>query len=122
MKFSDFSKKKVCAIDFDGVIHSYHDGYRNGEIYGYVLPGAKESIDKLKKKYKIIIYTARVYDDKEALNRVKQWLKKNDIYFDEVKEKIIADLYIDDNAVRCAPLKGVDWDAALEEVEKIRGI
>lgn len=35
---------KTIAIDFDGVIHDYKDGYKDGTIYGDLVPGAKDFI------------------------------------------------------------------------------
>lgn len=36
--------KKSIAIDFDGVIHDYNNGWQNGKIYGKPIEGAFEGI------------------------------------------------------------------------------
>lgn len=67
------------AVDFDGVIHDYHKGWHDGTIYGSVLPGALEALDKLMEKYSVFIFTAR---EPEA---VMPWLEMHgfDVTIDE---------------------------------------
>ena len=125
MIFKEFAKNKIkkkkLAIDFDGVIHSYHKGWQEGELYGYVLPNAKETIDNLRKDFEIIIHTARIYDQKTKQIKEKEkqdlenWLIENEIYFDRIEPKLIADIYIDDRALRIDPLNEFEWNE-----EKIR--
>lgn len=121
MSFKDFiKKKKNCAIDFDGVIHSYHKGWYDGSIYGYVIPGAKEAIDKLKNDYNIIIYTARIIGNPDAIYDIEKFLIDNDIYYDEIKEKIIAEFYIDDRAIRVDPENNYKWEDIWDQVNLIK--
>ncbi|MFW6310828.1 MAG: hypothetical protein ACOC1K_01185 [Nanoarchaeota archaeon] len=93
-------------IDFDGVIHSYHEGFKDGTIYGYVIDGAKEFIDELRKNHQIVIFTTRASKGnnpnyKEAIKDIGYWLNENDIYFDFITgDKLPAIIYIDDNAIR----------------------
>jgi len=102
----NLSEKDRIMIDFDKVIHSYDEGFKDGSIYGKVISGAKEAIDKLKDMgFEIVIFTTRASDfendGKNQKEDVKKWLQKNNIYFDNITaEKLGAVAYIDDKAVR----------------------
>jgi len=61
--------KKTIAIDFDYVIHRYSQGWGEGPIYDPPMPGAIKAITQLKKKYKIVIFTARF-----NLPEIKLWI------------------------------------------------
>jgi len=105
--------KLSISIDFDGVIHKYGLGWHNGSIYDKQIIGAKKAIDKLKKKYKIVISTCR-----QPIEDVEVWLKKNDIYFDLVtNNKEPARFYIDDNGIRFN-----SWKDTLELIEKYENL
>lgn len=120
--------KKTIAIDFDGVIHSYHKGLYDGTIYGYVLPGAKEQLKLFREKgYNIIINTARIVDyetnklNPEKKRILEKWLREHDIPYDDIFPKPIAHIYIDDRAFRIDPIedKKLSWKDKEEEMEKI---
>lgn len=103
----------IC-IDFDGVIHimkgydNNYDGWKNGAIEGTLVPGAKEAIEKLQKKYNVIIFTAR-----EDIKAVAGWLFNNDIHDVEVtNKKVPAVAYIDDHAIRF-----IDWESCMNDIE-----
>ena len=100
---------KEIFIDFDGPIHRYSEGYKDGSIYDVPTDNVKEVIDILKKRYSIVVFTARVskmaaeelgksiYDVKQDIER---WLNKYSIYFDDITcEKRPAVAYIDDLAI-----------------------
>ena len=115
-------ESQVIAIDFDGVIHSFELGFHDGTIYGTPIPGSIESIKKISKKYKIVIYTAKAKKDRPLINGktgielVWEWLKKYDIdqYIQEVTaEKPRAICYIDDKAIRF-----IDWNQTLNDFIK----
>jgi len=91
--------KKIIAIDFDGVIHNYSQGWADGSCYDLPVTGALYAIQSLANKgYKVVIFTAR--DDLKA---VKDWFRQ---YYTEEgipeitnkKPKAIA--YIDDRGIR----------------------
>lgn len=113
-------ESQVIAIDFDGVIHSFELGFHDGTIYGTPIPGSIESIKKISKKYKIVIYTAKAKKDRPLINGktgielVWEWLKKYDIdqYIQEVTaEKPRAICYIDDKAIRF-----INWNQTLNDL------
>lgn len=100
---------KTIAVDFDGVIHRYLQGWNNGIISHPPVDGAFENIRKLRAEgYQVVIHTTRA-DSPERIDAVKEWL----IFWDggdiaeleitNVKPKAIA--YIDDRAVRFT-----NWD------------
>ena len=128
MKFKLFLKeamgeKKSIAIDFDRVIHSYDDGWRDGKIYGTVVNGAREAINKLKKNYKIIIFTSRILGDDQDKKKkdMENWLSKNGIYFDEILPKVLAVAYVDDRAITVDPHrdKSLSWGNAINKIKDL---
>lgn len=120
--------KRTIAIDFDGVIHSYHDGYKNGEIYGSVILGAFEAVERfLGVGYSVYIHSTR---DPET---IMLWLQKQDgwkwntlVIPDDMKfwnlrdcvgvsnRKIPAIVYIDDRALRFT-----SWNEAMSEFSRL---
>jgi len=115
------SNKRI-MIDFDQTIHSYHDGWSDGVIYGHPLKGAKETIEHLKSiGYEIIIFTARLSEAQEfEKNRrkrlISEWLDMHEILYDDItSDKLPAMCYIDDKAVR---FEGC-WMEVLQKVEQI---
>jgi len=100
-------EQKTICIDFDGVLHPY-DSWNDGKLNPNPLSGAKEAIDKLKNKFKIVIYTTRASasshnptERNEQIKNIEQWLTKHNIPFDEITgDKVGAVAYIDDRAIR----------------------
>lgn len=102
----DKKKTKTIAIDFDGVLADYSNGYQGKDVFGTPIPGADNATKVLKENgWRIIIYTTR--PDTEAL---RHWLKENNITYDYINEnpeqpeeskgcKLIADIYLDDRAI-----------------------
>ena len=108
------------GVDFDGVIHANSKGFYDGTVYDDPIPGSKEALESLSKKYKIIVFSAKarkdrmLIDGKTGVELIWEWLKKYDMdqYVEDVtSEKPRAVYYIDDKALRF-----VDWKSALEEV------
>ena len=116
-------KKKVICIDFDGCIAQYvGDNAKDGE-YGDVVHGASNATKVLKEEgYTIIIFTCR--KDSKSL---RKYLEENEISYDYINEnpdqpdgtnkgKPMADLYVDDRAVR---FNG-EWKWTLHDVANFK--
>lgn len=109
--------KKTIAIDFDGVIHRYSEGWEDGSIYDEPIEGAREAIRRLKRKgFKIVIFTTRLNPKFNEINEgvrncyqdIYNWLKKHLIEFDELtNNKPPAIAYIDDRAIRFTNWKDI---------------
>lgn len=116
-------KKKVICIDFDGVIAQI-DG-ENKDVPGDVVPGARDAMKVLKDEgYTIIIHTCR--KDNKML---RKWLEDNDISYDYINEnpdqpdgtnkgKPMADLYVDDRAVRFSG----NWTWAMRDIANFKPV
>lgn len=90
--------KDIIAIDFDGVIHSYKQGWTGDVPEDPPMEGVEESLQKLKDDgWSLVILSTR------KKNFIKDWLKKYNLdhFFDGVHNtKIPAKLYIDDRGFR----------------------
>jgi hypothetical protein len=108
------SMAKTIAVDFDGVLHGYRDGWRDGAIYDAPVDGAASSLRRLRKHgYRVLVHSTRANDVIHRL-RMEDWLKHHEIPFDEIwcePGKPIAEFYIDDRAIRFT-----SWDDALRAV------
>lgn len=100
---------KTIAVDFDGVIHRYSNGWQGGVIYDPPVEGAFEAIRKLLKEgYNVVIHTTRA-DTPERIQDVIDWLVTHGaedltpLEITATKPKAI--VYIDDRAVRFT-----NWD------------
>jgi len=111
--------RRTVAIDFDGVIHQYSKGWRDGTIYDPPVEGAREAMEKLHRRYDIVIFTTRVNPAMRGadtqIDEIIGWLerygfRRGEHYDDITHAKPAALVYIDDRA-----LHFTDWDLALEE-------
>ena len=94
------------AVDFDGVIHEYSQGW-NGGALGAIMPGARDALVRLNVKYRIVVFTAR-----HDLKAVCDWLHEqrlDHLIADVTNRKPVAVAYLDDRAVRF-----ISWEQALE--------
>lgn len=110
--------KLIICVDFDGVIHDDSLGWNNGKL-GKVLPGSVGAMAHLKDSgHTIIIFTCR-----KDIPELRQWLDTNNIEYHYINEnpdqpdncnqgKPIADVYIDDRAIRHEG----DWNTTLDLV------
>lgn len=96
--------KEVIAIDFDGVIHSYINGYQeDGSLPDPPVDGAIDWLKTLiNSDYEITIHSARLRENQNK-NIIQDWLLDYGITPEELSKlkfeaKPIAILYIDDLA------------------------
>jgi len=99
-------KRKILACDFDGVISDYSKGYQGKGVFGKVIEGAGEFLQKIHEDgWLIVIWTGR-----DEVGLVKKYLEANKIPYDYINEnpenpmqsdspKLFATVYLDDRAV-----------------------
>jgi DNA-binding LacI/PurR family transcriptional regulator len=113
------------AVDFDGVIHGYSEGYKDGSIYDDPVTGVAEAMRKMKEDgHKIYIFTTRTNklfhkkDQGDQIEGIKAYMKKHDIPYDKIWTfgKPMADVFIDDRAIG---FRG-DWKETLEDVRNFK--
>jgi len=130
---------KTIAIDFDGVIHKYSEGWKDGTIYDDSFDGVFDIIKDLMKDNSVFIFSSR------SPRQIKKWLKEylyyaTDMPFDEwlfgysvgiipfwkkfwtkrnvlgiTKRKLPAYVYVDDRALK---FEG-DWNETLTKLKEI---
>ena len=80
-------RKPILCLDFDGVIHGYHDGWKDGTIYGEVTPGFFEWALEAQKHFALVVYSSRSKTD-EGRDAMRKWLTE--------KKLIRTGLYVHD--------------------------
>ncbi len=73
---------KTLAIDFDGVIHAYTQGWQDGSAYDIPVAGALDSLRKLSVNYALYILSTR------DPAQIQEWLQK---HAPELKTEIITE-------------------------------
>jgi hypothetical protein len=113
-------KRSTLAVDFDGVIHKYSLGWKDGSIYDVPVDGAKESLAKLGEKFNIVIFTTRLNpelgDTANQKMEMLSWLKKysftEGIHYHKLSGfKPKAKIYLDDRG-----MKFVNWEDSIKEI------
>lgn len=111
------------AIDFDGVVHTFDKGWHDGTCYGDPIEGSLEAIKELSKRWRLVLFTAKVKPDRPLVDGkcgyelVDEWLRKHgvrDLFVEITHEKPRADHYIDDKAVEFTG----DWKSVLRRLYK----
>ena len=110
-------RKPILCLDFDGVIHDYREGWRDGTIYGDVTTGFFPWASWAREHFRLVIYSSRSKTSK-GVEEMREWLKfqfdrwvgddrpasgDGDITLDDFEfahEKPPAFLTIDDRAVQ----------------------
>jgi hypothetical protein len=110
------------GVDFDGVIHAYSQGWKDGTIYDPPLPGSIDSLHFLGQRYALFVFTSR------EVEQVTSWLAALDLnvaadgppwptFWNHpgqilvTNRKLPAVAYIDDRAIRF-----IDWSHTLAEI------
>jgi phosphoglycolate phosphatase-like HAD superfamily hydrolase len=109
-------KEATIAVDFDGVIHKYSQGFQGlHNAYDVPYEDARESLQVLKDKgYRLIIVSSRPTDT------IREWLDKYEMshFFDDVSNiKHPAKYYIDDHAIRFERKLDNPWKNVLEFID-----
>lgn len=95
--------QKTLAIDFDGVIHAYREGWKDGSIYDIPVHGAVKGLTRLQDAgYHIVIFSTRA-DTPAGKASIYEWMKSHHFRVDEMEitdRKAPAIAIVDDRAVR----------------------
>ena len=86
------------AVDFDGVIHRYSEGWKDGTIYDPPIEGCKEALRRLMADgHRIIVYSAR--EDRVGM---ESWMARHQIPYSSIfsESKPKAHVYLDDRGLR----------------------
>lgn len=113
----DYRASKTVCVDFDGVIHAYSKGWKDGTIYDNHMPQAFIALSEIAAMgFRIIIFTAR-QDALGIREYIDRWLKHYALFPIEYEIntcKPPAAIYIDD--------KGYHFDNWFDTLDSIHDI
>lgn len=94
----------ILCVDFDGVIHDYKHGWRNGEIYGALTEGFVDWLLLAQTHFRVVIYSSRS-SVPAGVEAMKTWLARQNggvmpPGLEFAHEKPPAMLTIDDRCIR----------------------
>ncbi|MEX0650309.1 MAG: hypothetical protein WD200_04860 [Candidatus Andersenbacteria bacterium] len=117
-------KKKTIAIDLDGVIHAYSEGWNGGAMYDIPVKESHEALTNLVARgFRIAIVTARLnpkFPDMDKQRKaVETWLLENKFiegehYHELTNNKPAAIAYIDDRAIAFE-----NWEQAVSDLQNL---
>jgi hypothetical protein len=114
--------EKAIAVDFDGVINSFKNGWKGPTETDEPVLSAAESIATLfHRGYKIIIFSTRA-NTEEGVKTIREYLLKHTEdpglveKIEITDKKPIAHVYIDDRAI---PFTG-DWAETLKQIDEFK--
>jgi hypothetical protein len=114
--------EKAIAVDFDGVINSFKNGWKGPTETDEPVLSAAESIATLfHRGYKIIIFSTRASTE-EGVKTIREYLLKHTEdpgmveKIEITDKKPIAHIYIDDRAI---PFTG-DWEETLKQIDEFK--
>jgi phosphoglycolate phosphatase-like HAD superfamily hydrolase len=117
--------KRRVMVDFDRTIHKYSRSWEDGTPYDPPFPYARDSINILKSMgFEIVIFTARLSSETNDADKqrsmLEDWFREYDIYYDRMTaEKLPAEFYIDDKALR---IEDGNWGSVINSVKEIMGL
>ena len=98
------------VLDFDGVIHSYENGWTGIIPEDPPTLGAREAVRKLRERFEVYVLSTRS-TEQGGIEAIEAWLDRHDIQVDGViNKKKKAVLMVDDRGYR---FDG-NWDTLLE--------
>ncbi len=109
-----FKVDKTIALDFDGVIHAYRNGWEGiTAIRDKPVEGVREAIKILRHRgYKILVYSTRC-STPQGRQAINEWCKKWFIKVDGLSvEKPSCVCYVDDRAIK---FNG-DWKKTINDI------
>jgi hypothetical protein len=79
--------KKTIAVGFDGPLHAYSEGWKDGRLYDPPREGAKKAIEGLRRMgFSIVVFTQRAYQrvinhqsQRPQVPHIYEWLRRYDL-------------------------------------------
>lgn len=99
--FPKDDRRPILALDFDGVLHWYREGWKGAaEIYDEPVPGAVDFVQRAVEHFRIMVFSSRSRQE-GGIEAMQAWMEKHG--FPEVdfpEEKPPAHMTIDDRAIQ----------------------
>lgn len=65
--------KPILALDFDGVMHRYSQGWQDGTIYDVATPGLFNFLDRAVEDFHVVVYSSRS-GSRQGISAMVEWL------------------------------------------------